>query len=148
MTIITPNFTQALDQVCPGIYDVEIVGCDHYLSKGNTNCLKWKLKIISGPFHNRPLTYTTPIEGKGAGYLRQLIQTIDPGYIEGDLNIERYLNKRISIKAVNTETSLDKRSYLNLIPLNPDEVETERLKLSNVLAPSNLEKATPGVDNG
>lgn len=119
---INPNYQSAIDQIKPDIYRVLVKSCGEHTSKKGTKCVRWVLTIVGGDFNGRPLYLTTPIEGKGAGFLRQFLQSVNETYVDGDFDVDDYINKEVSVRVVDSKALYGDRSYLKILPLRNDDV--------------------------
>lgn len=78
-TLVTPDFSQAPDQIEPGIYKMRIVDSKVGIWEGregkpSTKYIQWSLETFGeaeDKNNGRRYTHRTPIEGKGAGIFQR-----------------------------------------------------------------------------
>lgn len=85
MALVTPDYTDAQDQIEPGEYFTRITKCEQKTSQKGSQYLNWTLETFNeddSKNNGRMVWYTTMLEGRGAGMLKQFIKTItgeEPG---------------------------------------------------------------------
>lgn len=91
--LITPDYSQASEQLSPGKHRLEIVSFDMKTSKKNEKYLSWKMEASPGGLC---VYYITMIEGKGAGMLRSFIKAVlGDHYADGPFEPHDMLGKSI-----------------------------------------------------
>lgn len=107
MAMIQPDFTQtgsAFVRIEPGIYTVRVVQCEEKLSQAGNPYLNWKLSIFGADdirYNGKWVFYRTPIKGKGAFRLSQILSVILPDYKPGDaFDSESTVGKSLSVKLI------------------------------------------------
>jgi len=79
MALVTPDYTEAQDQIQPGEYYTRIQKCEEKTSQKGAKYLNWTLETFNEdePKNNgRMIWYTTMLEGKGAGMLQKFITVV------------------------------------------------------------------------
>lgn len=114
MGLIKSNYSQALDQVRPGLYDACVEHIDEHTSKKGTLCAKVAFRIIGSDFNNRRLPCILPLEGKAAGFFRKFVQAIKADYIDGEIDAAELIGKSVRIKVGQSKTVEGEHSYLRI----------------------------------
>lgn len=113
MGMIQPDFSQEVVPPKPGIYRAKVVAVEPK-SGPNSDYLNWKL-IIDSPGGQFTVFHSTPINGKGAGFLRKFVMAFDPNYNGGSFDPYTFIGKTLQV-ALKEQVNRDgaKTGYLTV----------------------------------
>lgn len=113
MANIQPDFSQEVIPPKPGVYRAKVVSFQQKQSE-YSDYLNWKL-LVDTPHGQFNLFHTTPLNGKGAGFLRRFIEAFNPNYNGGAFDPDSLIGRTVRV-ALKDEVGRDgqKTGYLRI----------------------------------
>jgi len=116
---VTPSFEEPQD-LAPGKYRAQIIGCEQKTSKKGNAYLNWKFEEQST---HAWVYLMTGLSGRGAQMLKQLVQSAGwKHYQDGPINTDELMGRILTIQVdrlMNPDGTPGK--YLQIIDVGPDE---------------------------
>lgn len=110
-TMITPDFTEAVEFVTlpPGTYTARLTGCESKVSQAGNPRLNWKFTTFGSDkaeLNNQTIFYGTNLNGKGSGFLRELLSLLSGEKWESGrpFDPEQFFGREIKLSLVAGKT--------------------------------------------
>lgn len=103
--LITPDFSQAAEEITPGTYQVRVVDVKPGEWKTGTKHLAWTLETTNetdAKNNGRRLFHRTPSEGKGVFRLQQFYKALTGETLTGAFDTEQLLGKECVVVVVDS----------------------------------------------
>ncbi|MGE9746229.1 DUF669 domain-containing protein [Bdellovibrio bacteriovorus] len=123
MGILKPNYNNSIEQVPAGIYTAAIVSATPITTKSGTTAVKVESKITEGPYKDKVIPVTLPLEGKAAGFFKNFVLAVKPDYQGREIATEDLIGRPLKIKVMTSTYPNGARSYLKIaaFPASFDE---------------------------